>query len=70
MEWYYYVFVVAMWVITFIAASVCTKATMVGRYDEHGYLKFKEWFSEFKGFVIPLWIVAIVIFVLAPYCMS
>lgn len=66
MEWTY-VIIAVMYLLTFASAWVCTMATTMG-WTTNGKFDWKGWFMEFKSFLIPLWIVAIMIFVLAPYC--
>ena len=65
MAWF---FVVLMWILTFASAWVCTKATTMG-WTTNGKFHYKEWFMEFRSFLIPLWIVVIAVFILAPFCM-
>lgn len=65
MAWF---FVVLMWILTFASAWVCTQATTMG-WTTNGKFRYKEWFMEFRSFLIPLWVVVIAVFILAPFCM-
>lgn len=65
MAWF---FVILMWVLTAGSAWVCTMATTAG-WTTNGKFDYKGWFDEFKSFLVPLWIIAIVVFILAPFCM-
>ena len=61
-------FVILMWVITFVSAWVCTMATTMG-WTTNGKFDYKGWFDAFNSFLVPLWIVTIVVFILVPFCM-
>lgn len=65
MAWF---IVIVIYIITFVSAWVCTMATTMG-WTTNGKMDWKGWFMDFKNFLVPLWIIAIVVFILAPVCM-